>query len=523
MEGVLDAAYVNVKLEGKGLRAKVVGVGGTSLSAEQLKALEHSGTKELLLALDSDQAGQDGTDKIISLCLQSKIRPYVVELPEGYKDPDELVRAKGIAAFEEALRGAKRWSAWRAKYIVRKHDLTTPRGLDAALFEALSCYANIQDRIEARDFLDALSAATGLSELDLTARIAAHKESLHKKKATDVLQSLSRNLQRKLDERDLIGAELELSEGLIELRKTRGIVEPEPYRKGDLLTDLESIGVGLKTGYSCLDSRLSIPTGAISVIAGRPGHGKTTLLLNLFVNMIGKYPEKAFYFFSYEEAKSRLAVKLIQILSGEVIDPHFNHEAYIGYLTGKSAQKREAIDRALSQYTGLTEERRLWLVDLRLYAEDLAALLSGLSEKQEIGAVFVDYIQKVPVQTPGQGGQRYLEIKQASALLLEQAVSHNLPIIYGAQLNRASNTSSRIKLENLRESGDIEQDSNLVIGLYNESVAEIDESERADTNENADLELRVLKNRAGVAGTKVTLNFNKPTLRITDDSGSCLY
>lgn len=64
-----------------------------------------------------------------------------------------------------------------------------------------------------------------------------------------------------------------------------------------------------------------------------------------------------------------------------------------------------------------------------------------------------------------------------------------------------------------------------MIGLINESVAEIEESERADTNENADLSRRVpdLISGAGVAGTKVTLNFNKPTLRITDDSGSCLY
>jgi replicative DNA helicase len=183
----------------------------------------------------------------------------------------------------------------------------------------------------------------------------------------------------------------------------------------------------------------------------------------------------------------------------------------------------KAIDRAVKQYGQFVEEKRLWLVDGRLYVEDLAAMLESLASEMEIGAVFIDYIQKVPSQNRGTVGQRYLEIKHVSSLLLEQAISKNVPILLGAQLNRTSNTSSRIKLDALRESGDIEQDANLVIGLYNESVAEMEDTPQPDTLVDTDIELSVLKNKAGVSGTKLVLNFHKPTLRITDDGSSGLY
>ena len=62
-----------------------------------------------------------------------------------------------------------------------------------------------------------------------------------------------------------------------------------------------------------------------------------------------------------------------------------------------------------------------------------------------------------------------------SQLLLEQAVNQDIPIILGAQASRAG-AGERIKLEHLRESGDIEQDANLVLGLYNESVTKTEET-----------------------------------------------
>ena len=98
LEGVLDALYLNFK------GFKSVAVGGTSLSTSQLQALEAVGTKELLMALDMDEPGQRATEKLLRRLAKTSMRAYVVSLPAGYKDADELVRKAGAEAFQDALR-----------------------------------------------------------------------------------------------------------------------------------------------------------------------------------------------------------------------------------------------------------------------------------------------------------------------------------------------------------------------------------------------------------------------------------
>ena len=112
--------------------------------------------------------------------------------------------------------------------------------------------------------------------------------------------------------------------------------------------------------------------------------------------------------------------------------------------------------------------------------------------------------------------RRYLELKAISDQLLEQAVRHNLPVIVGAQLNRAG-AGEKPKLEHLREAGDLEQDAHLVIGIYNESVDKIEDGQQEKAKE-VPLKLFVLKNRSGLAGSSSVLTFNRPIRRIKDPS-----
>jgi len=72
-------------------------------------------------------------------------------------------------------------------------------------------------------------------------------------------------------------------------------------------------------------------------------------------------------------------------------------------------------------------------------------------------------------------------------------------------------------LENLRESGDIEQDANLVLSLYTPEIEDMEKSEYVTkVSAVVDMEVSILKNRAGASGRKITLSFNRPVLRITD-------
>lgn len=508
VEGILDAGYLN----SKGL--KVVALGGADLSLQQIRALEANKTRELILALDSDQPGQAGTEKAIRLLSSSKLRAYVASQFGAYKDPDELARAEGIEALKQALRSPQAASSWMARRIISKHDLQSPMGLDQALEEAMEAYVQIEDGIDARAFWESLKKATGLTEEELEGRAGQASQALSAKKSREALKRLQNKLRDREAEGDIIGAELALSQGLQELRSSRGVVAPEPYLLQDIEKDFQAISEGLSTGYEGLDKIARLQEGAISIVAGRPGHGKTTLLLNLLVNLIKAYPERRFYFFSYEEARSRLALKLLMIMAQEVLQKETNQGAYTNYLREKRAKEQnKKIEQALQEYQRLTVAGRLTLSDQRLAGEDLTATIALLARRGDTGAILVDYIQRIPVH--GQYSQRYLEIKAISDMLLDQAVRHNLPVIVGAQLNRSAGGGAHPRLEQLREAGDLEQDAHLVLGLYNQSVDEIEEGQQDKARE-VDLRISVLKNRSGMAGSSSVLTFDRPILKIRD-------
>lgn len=504
VEGVLDALYLNYK------GFKSVAVGGISLSAEQLRALEVVGTKELLLAMDMDQAGQKATEKILKDLKTSKLRAYIVSLPEGYKDPDQLVRQAGSTAFQEALNNAEGGSSWLARRIIARHDISTDRGMDKALDESLEAYSDLEDSLEKKAFKDSLKKATDLTEEELDSRLQEATRTASAKRTQATLQARLKDIQEKASQGDITGAEADLEKTLKAVRLSRGIKLPEPYLLDDLKRDIFSTPLALSTGYKWLDNLAKIPVGALTIIAGRPGQGKTTLQLNLLVNMLRHYPERKFYFFSYEEAKKAIATKLIMILAGEVIHKDTNYGAYVNYL--KDGKSNSKIDQAIQEYQRLTSSGRLLISDDMYGLQDLNTVLETFNKQGDIGAVFIDYLQKIPV--PSQS-QRYLDIKQISEMLLRQAVSLDTPIILGAQLNR-STIGTEPKLADLREGGDIEQDASLVISLYTEAIEKLQEDPEAGVKPDAkvDMKVSVLKNRGGRAGTFKIMTFDRPILTI---------
>lgn len=510
LEGVLDALYLNFR------GFKSVAVGGTDLSATQLQALQLAGCKELLLAMDMDEAGQKATEKIIKNLSSSSLRGYVITLPAGFKDADELIREKGSEAFQLALDNAERWPSWMARRILSKHDTSTDRGMDSALEEAQELYSELEDAILAKSFKDSLLKASGLTEEELAGRLEKASQLASSRRAQALLENHILDIQKKAQAGDLTGAEAEMSKALREVRTTRGVEAPEPYLLEDLSEDILSTPEALSTGWDSLDKLAKIPAGALTIIAGRPGQGKTTFQLNLLSNLLRKYPDKSFYYFSYEEARKTIALKLIMMRAGAVIQAESNYGAYVHYMKARGGSveaSNKSIEQALQEFKEITSAGRLTISDDMYPAEDLATVIGLLARKGNTGAVIVDYIQRIPTQSQS---QRYLDIKIISSRLLEQAVQLDIPIILGAQLNR-SQDNNKPRLENLRESGDIEQDANLVLSLYTPAIEDMEKSDYlTKVSAKVDMEVSILKNRAGEAGKKITLSFNRPVLRITD-------
>jgi len=515
VEGLLDCLL----LSSRGL--PVVALGGASLSKEQVQALEANKTKRVLLCLDSDKAGQAGMEKAIPLLQEEGLKAYVVSLPSGYKDADELARSQGLEPLHKAMEEAQRGSIWLALRRIQEQDTETDIGQDKAIDNALQVYGHIEDSLERQDCLRVISQAIGYTEETLLDRARlAEEQGLQERKEAGLRKALS-EASRSLSEGKLDKVRTDIHKGLKVLEA--GIEEPlpEPYLLADLERDLSRTGDGLSTGYDSLDNFCLIPEGALTIVAGRPGHGKTTLLLNMFLNMVRRKEDRAFYFFSYEEAARALATKAIMLLAGKVGNDKFNFGYYTNYLKEHRGTDRD-IEEAVKKYEEYTASGRLCIVDTRYKAEGLSQVIGRLARSRKPGAFFIDYIQKIPLDRPQ--GQRYLDIKEASALLLDMAVQENVSVILGAQLRREGSqpktgkkpASWKPRLEDLRESGDIEQDANLVLALVDERKQAEEEEDRVSQETRGKLNIYILKNRVGKEGASVRLSWNKPVFQLKD-------
>jgi DNA primase catalytic core len=519
VEGYLDALIATER----GLPG-VVAVGGANLTERQLEAASRYQVQRFTLALDSDPAGQDGTERTLNLLDRRGLSGFVVTLPAGYKDPDELIRdpAQGIEAFGRLVDGAESAGRWRAGRILGKQDLSTDKGKRAAIDGAIVVAEQLSPP-DVQDLMDKMIEQTGLRpEL-----FGAYLESYRQRQAQERLklgyQGLSRDLLRLTEEGKLREAGELIAERGRDLGAKTSARTLSPYRLGEFKAEIAQTPEGLQTGYPALDKLVAIPQAAITIVAGRPGHGKTTTLLNLLLNMSRVYQGKTFVLFSYEEQRRQIALKLLDILagrvilSGEVKDPGLNLRELENYLrAGKT--DRPAVEWGKVELGKLLDSGRVLLVDEPYLVEDWADTLTALSSRCSIGAVFVDYIQKVKIA--GKYPTRQVELQRVSERILETAKSLSLPVILGAQLGRDKDSKDKVKLDNLRECGDIEQDANLVLGLFNPAAEKAYEDGERLKDPVVPLSVTVLKNRNGAVNDVIPLKFNRPLFTLSPEEST---
>jgi len=504
VEGLLDAAI----LTARGIPAAALD-GSEFLDGQLDQAIKH-GTRFFTLALDNDQAGKAGTEKAIFKIWQAGGRAYVVTLPDGIKDPDELIKTQGIDAFKTALAQKELAPRWIAGRIIN----SLPDADIYHIAEAIRPYARAAGQIEYYELLEALSF--------LCPRDTWEKE-LNRDREKAQNEKLKKEYQRVIGgAQDLLnGGDIEgLNEFLTTQARALGAKTTKTinpfYSMDKYLKDEQSEPAGLATGYKELDEMFLIPNGAITIIAARPGHGKTTFLLNLMMNQINRNPDKAFFFFSYEQPKKQLMRRLVLMESGHVTGKEAQDRNYLffgNYLKGGS-NDHPMIEGAKARLDSYVKGERLGLIDYPYYVDELAGELADLAARYRIGAVYIDYIQKIKIR--GRYQSRQAEIQAISAQILEAAIFLKIPIILGAQVNRQVTTIQSLTAETMREAGDIEQDANIVLGLWNKARGADDSPGQSSKT---DLLVKVLKNRDGqttAPDDPKELIFDQPILKITD-------
>ncbi|MBC7474394.1 MAG: toprim domain-containing protein, partial [Candidatus Sericytochromatia bacterium] len=463
VEGYLDCLIANAR----GLKG-IVGTGGSTITKIQLENAVKLGFKSFTLALDNDQAGQLGTEKAIRMIYREGLKAFVMTLPDKFKDPDEFIISNGAEALSKLIKQSESGTKWLAKYLPIKHNnLETDKDKDAAIEEALSYGESIRDPLIAHDYLKTATEILDIPPEFLELKFESYKEKIHRQKLERDYKDLFRDASKLIEEDQIESIESFITEKIQNIKAGTVSKVIKPYTLNDLENDLATTVEGLKTGYKKLDELLLIPQQAITIIAGRPSHGKTTLLLNLYLNMIELYPKKTFLFFSYEETKKQLSLKILNILSDHMVNQKQNLQQIENYVKFKNKDVYQ-IEKGKLKLKELTESSRLWLIDEPFYVHQLVNQISYLKDRYDIGAVFIDYIQKIKIN--GRFSTRQIELQKISETILEAAKTLSLPIILGAQLGRDKDSKNKIRLDNLREAGDIENDANLVIAVNNEAM-----------------------------------------------------
>ena len=258
----------------------------------------------------------------------------------------------------------------------------------------------------------------------------------------------------------------------------------------DRLTELSESGSdisGISCGLRDLDKFISgLNKSDLMLLAARPGMGKTSMALNIALNVAKKYPKKTVAFFSLEMSKQQLVTRLIS--NESFVD---NKKLVTGQLSVDEWGKIGIASAALSA------------TDLRVDdnpSVTVAEINAKCRRVDDLALVIIDYLQLMTSSGSGKsysGENRQQVVSDISRSLKIMAKELNVPVICLSQLSRAneSRQDKRPMLSDLRESGAIEQDADEVLFLYREDYY------NKDTEKQNIAECIVAKNRHGETGT----------------------
>ena len=256
------------------------------------------------------------------------------------------------------------------------------------------------------------------------------------------------------------------------------------YDRLEELAQSDSTIPGLSTGLFDLDRKISgLNKSDLLLIAARPGMGKTSLALNIALNVAKKYP-KTVAFFSLEMSREQLALRLLS--NESFLD---NQKLVTGQLTDEDWGKLSIASSALSQ------------TDIRVDDNPsitVAEMNAKCRRLDNLGLVLIDYLQLMTAAAPGKTGENRVNVvSEISRALKIMAKELKVPVICLSPLSRAneSRTNKRPMLSDLRESGAIEQDADSVMFIYR------DDYYNENSEEKNVAECIVAKNRHGETGT----------------------
>ncbi|MEX2353208.1 MAG: replicative DNA helicase [Gammaproteobacteria bacterium] len=257
----------------------------------------------------------------------------------------------------------------------------------------------------------------------------------------------------------------------------------------DELYQKKSHITGISTGFNDLDTYTAgLQKSDLVIIAGRPSMGKTSFAINMAEHAIIKEGISVAVF-SMEMSGEQLSMRLMSSLGR--ID---QHKVRTGKLEDEDWPR-------LTSAVEILKDARLYIDDTpALSPAELRARARRISREHGLDMIIVDYMQLM--QVPGTRENRTTEISEISRSLKAVAKEFNIPVIALSQLNRSleQRPNKRPVMSDLRESGAIEQDADMIVFIYRDEVYDEESADKGTA------EIIIAKQRNGPIGT-VRLSF----------------
>lgn len=499
-----------------------VAISGNNISERQVTCLKELNCGRIILLLDNDEAGRKGAIQTAEKLIAAGISPDIASIPKDCKckDIDELIR-KYKDDIDGEYPDLKEFLDTTIKYeIAVNPDKPTK---ETKMEQTKQETQKLDPALQA--LMDKIKSA-GI-EQDATTKEIKLRPLEFFNYAKDISAIRARLVGQ------TIGSDRKNDPNFIALnnihshiREYNNLLSPDetedkPYTGEQLLEEvLKNTNNGLKTGFKDLDEDVTIQPSSLAFIAGRPSHGKTTMMLNILKNMIKDNPDKAFLFYSYEETRSDILIKIILSVADKDLEQELTNAKVEGTnlrqralndlkkhplcvkenAEGKISGLSPELEDAYNKVNSWIKEGRLEILTAKSNVESLSTAIferctafkeaefnednnqagqiaeqaQGIQTKKKVAAVFIDYVQKLT--TEEERVNRQQEIQKICQTLLSTALDKSVgtSIILGAQVNRNVTSLEELTLDKMREAGDIEQDANLVLGIWNEQAGNID-------------------------------------------------
>ncbi len=405
--------------------------------------------------------------------------------------------------------------------IVRVADIVTVKDFyderHERIYEAISKLYNkhspidiltLSNQLKDDDFLDIVGGASYLTELTNYVPTAAHVEHYAEIVAQKALRRRLINASQEMvglgyDESKTIQSLIEEAEAQLfqvsqqhvkqDIASIEDILAESFERLDDLHKDKGKIR-GVPTGFKDLDNILAgLQRSDLIIIAARPSMGKTALSLNLAHNIATKSDQPVLVF-SLEMSKEQLVDRMLSMESG--VDAW---NIRTGNLSDKDFEK-------IGHAMGTLSEAPIFIDDSPgITVSDLRTKARREQHKRQLGLILVDYLQLMSGGSRfSSDGNRVQEISEISRGLKSIARELNVPVIALSQLSRSveSRSPQIPQLADLRESGSIEQDADVVAFIYREDYY------NPETDRKNITDILIKKHRNGPTGN-VELYFDR--------------